>query len=59
MPLTSFVMHVSLPGNHKGISKSLGYGTIAEYRYWDAATRSIDFAGMMEDLRVKLFSFGS
>jgi aspartate aminotransferase len=47
------VVYVSKPtwGNHKGIAKSLGYGSIKEYRYWDDANRSLDLNGMLEDLR--------
>ncbi len=35
--------------NHPSIIKYLGIG-MAEYRYFDAQTRGIDFAGLMEDL---------
>ena len=35
--------------NHPSIIKYLGM-KMAEYRYFDAATRGIDFAGLMEDL---------
>ena len=35
--------------NHPSIIKYLGM-TMAEYRYFDAATRGIDFAGLMQDL---------
>jgi len=35
--------------NHPSIIKYLGMG-LAEYRYFDAATRGVDFAGLMEDL---------
>ncbi len=35
--------------NHPSIIKYLGM-PLAEYRYFDAATRGIDFAGLMEDL---------
>jgi len=35
--------------NHPSIIKYLGMG-MAEYRYFDAATCGIDFAGLMEDL---------
>ena len=35
--------------NHPSIIKYLGM-PMAEYRYFDAATRGIDFAGLMEDL---------
>ena len=35
--------------NHPSIIKYLGMN-MAEYRYFDAATRGIDFAGLMEDL---------
>ncbi|GLS85262.1 aromatic amino acid aminotransferase [Cypionkella aquatica] len=39
--------------NHPSIIKYLGMN-MAEYRYFDAATRGIDFAGLIEDLgRVK------
>ena len=36
--------------NHPSIIKYLGM-PMAEYRYFDAATRGIDFAGLMDDLR--------
>jgi aromatic-amino-acid transaminase len=36
--------------NHPSIIKYLGL-PIAEYRYFDNATRDVDFAGMMEDLQ--------
>ncbi len=36
--------------NHPSIIKYLGMKT-ADYRYFDAATRGIDFAGLMEDLK--------
>ncbi len=35
--------------NHPSIIKYLGMD-MAEYRYFDAATRGVDFAGLMEDL---------
>jgi aspartate aminotransferase len=35
--------------NHPSIIKYLGMG-LAEYRYFDAATRGVDFTGLMEDL---------
>ena len=35
--------------NHPSIIKFLGMN-MAEYRYFDAATRGVDFAGLMEDL---------
>lgn len=35
--------------NHPSIIKYLGM-PMAEYRYFDAATRGVDFAGLMEDL---------
>jgi aromatic-amino-acid transaminase len=35
--------------NHPSIIKYLGMG-MAEYRYFDAATRGVDFAGLMDDL---------
>ncbi|NGQ90230.1 aspartate/tyrosine/aromatic aminotransferase [Rhodobacter sp. HX-7-19] len=35
--------------NHPSIIKFLGM-KMAEYRYFDAATRGVDFAGLMEDL---------
>ncbi|XP_064600448.1 aspartate aminotransferase, cytoplasmic-like [Liolophura sinensis] len=46
-------VYVSAPtwGNHKGIFKSVGYPNIKEYRYWDAANRSLDINGMVEDLK--------
>ncbi len=35
--------------NHSSIIRYLGM-SMAEYRYFDAATRGVDFAGLMEDL---------
>jgi len=45
-------VYVSNPtwGNHKGVFKASGFTAIKEYRYWDAANRGLDFAGMIEDL---------
>ncbi len=54
------LIHMATPGatiwlsdptwpNHVSILKYLGYPT-ATYRYFDAETRGVDFAGMMEDL---------
>jgi len=37
-------------GNHGLIFKNAGYKSINKYRYWDAATKGLDFGGMMEDL---------
>ncbi|OWF49471.1 aspartate aminotransferase, cytoplasmic-like [Mizuhopecten yessoensis] len=47
------VVYVSKPtwGNHRGIFKDAGFSQIREYRYWKADTRSLDFDGMMEDLK--------
>ncbi|XP_050397592.1 aspartate aminotransferase, cytoplasmic [Patella vulgata] len=47
------VVYVSNPtwGNHRGIFKAAGYSQIKEYRYWDAANRSLDLKGMLEDLK--------
>ncbi|CAH8518778.1 unnamed protein product [Dicrocoelium dendriticum] len=46
------VVFVSRPTwpNHIGISKFTGL-EVREYRYWDSATRSVNFEGMVEDLR--------
>ncbi len=35
--------------NHRAIFSNAGF-TVATYRYYDAATRSLDFAGMLADL---------
>jgi len=47
------VCYVSNPtwGNHKGIFKAVGFKEIREYRYWDAASKSLDINGMIEDLK--------
>jgi hypothetical protein len=39
------------PGNHKAVFETCGldYGT---YRYFDEATKGLDFVGMTEDLKV-------
>ena len=44
--------YVSNPtwANHKGIFQDAGF-EVATYRYWDAATKTLDFAGYTEDLR--------
>lgn len=36
--------------NHKGVFKTCGFA-LAEYAYYNAATRSLDFPAMLEDLR--------
>jgi aspartate/tyrosine/aromatic aminotransferase len=36
--------------NHKGVFRSAGFD-LAEYVYYDAATKTVDFAGMMTSLR--------
>ncbi|KAG5897213.1 hypothetical protein JTB14_022564 [Gonioctena quinquepunctata] len=38
-------------GNHKLVFKSAGFEEGRQYRYWDNATRGIDFKGFLEDLR--------
>lgn len=43
-----WLSHPTWP-NHPSIIKYLGMD-MAEYRYFDAATRGVDFAGLMEDL---------
>lgn len=44
-------VHVTTPtwDNHIGIFEGAGFG-VAQYRYYDAATKSLDFDGMLEDL---------
>jgi len=37
-------------GNHKTIFLDTGFTEAKPYRYWDAASRGLDFAGMIEDL---------
>jgi len=37
-------------GNHKTIFADAGFKTGKSYRYWDKATRGLDFAGMVQDL---------
>lgn len=46
-------MYVPTPtyGNHLPIIKDSGLG-LAKYRYYDAATGGLDFAGMKEDIQV-------
>lgn len=36
--------------NHNAVFRNAGFPNAHMYRYWDAATRSLDFAGMKEDL---------
>lgn len=45
------VFYASNPtwGNHNLMAKQCGY-TVKKYRYYDAATKSIDFKGMVQDL---------
>jgi aspartate/tyrosine/aromatic aminotransferase len=45
-------VYISNPtwGNHKGISKNAGV-PFKSYRYWHPASRSLDFAGMCDDVR--------
>ncbi|CAH1785146.1 unnamed protein product [Owenia fusiformis] len=46
------VVYVSTPtwGNHKGISKAIGYD-VREYRYWDNDKRGLNFEGYINDLK--------
>jgi len=37
-------------GNHGLIFKNAGFKTINKYRYWDAESKGLNFAGMIEDL---------
>eukprot|EP01062_Namystynia_karyoxenos_P050206 TRINITY_DN3893_c0_g2_i1.p1 TRINITY_DN3893_c0_g2~~TRINITY_DN3893_c0_g2_i1.p1 ORF type:complete len:975 (+),score=379.00 TRINITY_DN3893_c0_g2_i1:73-2925(+) len=37
--------------NHKQIFDFFGFQNIVEYRYWDPVSRSLDFEGMIEELR--------
>lgn len=37
--------------NHLLVFKKAGFAEVKTYRYWDAANRSLDFAGMVEDLK--------
>ena len=47
------VVYVSNPtwGNHISMGKNIGF-EVRVYRYYDAAKKSINFAGMFEDLNV-------
>jgi len=49
----SSVVYSSNPtwGNHKLIFLNGGFSTYSSYRYWDAEKKSLDFEGMLEDLR--------
>lgn len=38
-------------GNHSLVFLNGGFQTYKSYRYWDEATKGLDFKGMMEDLR--------
>jgi len=46
------VFYFSTPtwGNHKTIFIDAGFTEAKQYRYWDAANRGLDIAGMLEDL---------
>lgn len=37
--------------NHGKVVADAGLGKLGSYRYWDASTRGLDYAGMIEDLR--------
>ncbi|GFS26444.1 aspartate aminotransferase [Elysia marginata] len=37
------------------VIKASGFSNVKKYRYWNAKTKSLDFAGMIEDLQVVLF----
>jgi aspartate/tyrosine/aromatic aminotransferase len=37
--------------NHELIFRYSGFKDLRYYRYWDPATRNVDFAGMLEDLK--------
>lgn len=51
----SKTMFVPTPtyGNHLPIIKDSGLD-LAKYRYYDAATGGLDFAGMKEDIQVRI-----
>lgn len=50
--LLSILLSIELTfrGNHKLVFKNAGFTTIKGYRYW-SNDRSIDFAGLIEDLK--------
>ena len=50
-----FVFHMFV-GNHKKMLLATGYKAenIKDYRYFDEATKGLDFQGMWEDLEVKM-----
>lgn len=50
-----FVFHMFV-GNHKKMLLATGYKAenIKDYRYFDKATKGLDFQGMWEDLEVKM-----
>jgi len=50
--LGASVFYFSTPtwGNHKTIFLDAGFKEAKQYRYWDAAARGLDIAGMLEDL---------
>lgn len=45
--------YISTPtwGNHRMIFTQAGFKNVCQYRYWNAATRGLDFDGMIEDLQ--------
>jgi len=47
------VAYVSKPTwpNHNSVLKMAGIQDVRDYRYWDPKTKSIDFDGMVEDLK--------
>ncbi|XP_063724803.1 aspartate aminotransferase, cytoplasmic-like [Symsagittifera roscoffensis] len=47
------VAYVSKPTwpNHNAILKTAGITDVRSYRYWDPNTKSVDFQGMVEDLK--------
>ncbi|XP_063236773.1 aspartate aminotransferase, cytoplasmic isoform X2 [Bacillus rossius redtenbacheri] len=48
---STFYMSNPSWGNHKLVFLNAGFAECREYRYWDAAGRTVDFAGLLEDLR--------
>lgn len=50
LKLTTFYYSDPTWGNHRMIFQQAGFTETKTYRYWDAANRGLDLAGMLEDL---------
>ncbi|XP_023210055.1 aspartate aminotransferase, cytoplasmic-like [Centruroides sculpturatus] len=51
---TTFYMSAPTWPNHRLVFMNAGFKECRTYRYWDAKTRSLDFDGMIEDMKVRI-----